>query len=175
MFFRKKNSSFSKFQFFKFSINWTWFSTDWKSWIFRPKLTAPFDSCSILAQSIKICLTVLSIVARFLSTDWNSNFFNFLRVFSFSYQVRLFYPFFSFKLHTFMHKFITFFKNFELKEFGVFDDFWCFWFGMVNGFLCMHLVYMISMLQFKKFHDLWKFSKLGFMFSWGNWRLHSIR
>ena len=51
-----------------------------------------------------------------------------LQTFSLSYQVRLFYPFFSFKLHTFVHKFVIFFKNFELKEFGVLDDFWCFWF-----------------------------------------------
>ena len=105
-FFAKKISSFSKFQFFKFSINWTWFSTDWKSWIFRPKLTAPFDSCSIPAQSIKICLIVLSIVARFLSTNWNSNFFNFLRVWQISFV--LFHLFSLIALDPFYYNFFFF-------------------------------------------------------------------
>ena len=106
-FFAKKISSFSKFQFFKFSINWTWFSTDWKSWIFRPKLTAPFDSCSIPAQSIKICLIVLSIVARFLSTNWNSNFFNFLRVWQISFV--LFHLFSLIALDPFYYNFFFFY------------------------------------------------------------------
>ena len=109
-FFAKKISSFSKFQFFKFSINWTWFSTDQKSWIFRPKLTATFNSCSIPTQLVKICLTVLSIVARFLSTDRNLKFSNFLRVWQISFV--LFHLFSLIALDPFYYNFfLTFYVS----------------------------------------------------------------
>ena len=95
-------------------------------------------------------------------------------MFSFSYQVRLFYPFFSFKLHTFMHKFVIFFKNFEFKDFGDFVDFGCFNVKLLMGFLyacCSHdssaLIWRNSWFvkNFKiRVHVFLR--KLGILFNW---------
>ena len=41
-----------------------------------------------------------------------------------------------------------------------------FWSNFFNGFLFMHHINMIPLVQFQIFHDLWKFSKLGFMCPW---------
>lgn len=148
---------FAKFQVFQNFYFSTGSSTDWKSPEIRPKLTTSFNSYSIPTQLVKICLTVPSIATRFLSTDRNQIFQNFKGLidrfcpFSFS-SIAIWFLildfFFFWVKATMVFSLITsktlilsfhsnykhshknlpfFFKSFELTNFGVFDDFGCFY------------------------------------------------
>ena len=128
-----KISKFFKIQnskFFSGSINRNRLSTNWKCLVFKPKLYAWFDQCSIPLDLSKFISNFKGFwqasfcpISQFLfNSSWSLLehnfffFFVFFRVkalrFSSTSLVRVFYPFFFIKLQHNMHESFKFLKNF---------------------------------------------------------------